>query len=257
MLIESDPLMIKLALLICLLIALYVYLGGILSFYGSLAALVMGMVIILFTDIFFFIVLLLFLLFTHRVTIWKYDLKKERGFAEGKSGERGVKNVLSNGIVAIIVALLYVPLNKVCPGLPNFLFLLSVASAAADSFASEIGVLSDNVYLITRPRERVMPGTDGGVSTLGHISAFMGSVLVVLPGFFLLSDYLDIEKHGLPFSYVYLITLVALAWVNSQIDSLLGATLQRNGIIGNNGVNVLSISLTTLLGAIIYCTIHI
>lgn len=251
--IETDPFMIKIAIALCGLIALYVYLEGVLNIYGSLSAFFMGLLIILFTDVFFFILLLVFLFFTYAVTVWKYEYKRSRGLGEGLRGERGLKNVLSNGVVATAVAVLYGPLEGLSPGLAPFLFLVAVASAASDSFASEIGILSDRVYLITAPSKRVPPGTDGGVSLLGQLSALLGTLLVTLPGFLLLSGtVLDIERHTLPLSSTVIGLSLLLPWVNSQIDSVLGATLQRRGLLGNNGVNVVSISLTTLAGTLSY-----
>ncbi|RLF56390.1 MAG: hypothetical protein DRN28_00520 [Thermoplasmata archaeon] len=253
MTIETDPLMIKIAFALCGLMALYVYLAGVLNLYGSLSAFFMGLLIILFTDVFFFMVLLIFLFLTYLVTVWKYDYKRGRGLGEGLRGERGLKNVLSNGVVATLVAVLYDPLEGLSPGLASFLFIVAVASAAADSFASEIGVLSDKVYLITEPSRRVPPGTDGGVSWLGQLSALLGALLVAIPGLLLLSSStLDIEKHTLPFDNTVIALILLFAWVNSQIDSVLGATLQRRGILGNNGVNLVSIHITVLAAALAY-----
>ncbi len=47
----------------------------------------------------------------------------------------------------------------------------------ADTFASEIGVIDRNVYMITNFK-RTVPGVNGGVSLTGEMAALGGSLIV-------------------------------------------------------------------------------
>ncbi len=91
--------------------------------------------------------------------------------------------------------------------------------------------------------KKVDPGTDGGVSSLGELAATFGSVVIAL--FALLFGVIVIDSQWLWLLGATITT--ASGFLGTNIDSLLGATLQQRGILSNSGVNVVS----TIAGGIV------
>jgi uncharacterized protein (TIGR00297 family) len=185
---------------------------------------------------------------TFAVTRYNYHYKKERGLAEGKTGERGARNVVANGLVPSVIALFATTFGM---GMAGLLFITSLSVAAADSFASEIGVISDRTVLITRPSKRVRPGRQGGISARGQGAALLGAAIPAVLGWFLISDFalsipvagalLSPYYHQMPMTPLTLLVPLLVGFLGCQIDSILGATLQARGKITNDEVNYISI----------------
>ena len=180
------------------------------------------------------------------VTKFRYGYKEKRMLHEGGNGVRRVQNVLANGLPPAIAALLVIvfPIEKMA--IP---FTVSIAVANSDTFASELGVLSNNAYLITNLK-KVDPGMNGAVSWLGQGSALLGAAIIGAAAFVLL----DMQIKWMIFSIFF-------GFFGCQIDSLLGATLQgkerskenqlpSDAILTNSDVNLVSISLSALVAFI-------
>jgi uncharacterized protein (TIGR00297 family) len=113
------------------------------------------------------------------------------------------------------------------PGLFLIMAMAALAEAAADTAASECGeALSDRAYLITSLRA-VRAGTDGGISLPGTLAAMAAALIIAA---------VAAATHVVALSMLPLVA--AAGFLGSVMDSLLGATLERRGIIGNNGVNL-------------------
>ena len=176
--------------------------------------------------------------------------KMALGVEESDAGTRGGSNVVSNGIIPPVVALGY-SLGLLQPEQALVAFTTSIAAASADTMASEIGVLSPKPVMIIRPWETVEPGTDGGVSIEGTIASLLSSVSMSMLSFaaFVLIIESD-HSLSLPFEINYLYISAFFGFFGSNLDSLLGATLESRGILGNGGVNFCSIALTVILSLV-------
>ncbi len=163
--------------------------------------------------------LLLFILFFALSTIatnYKYSTKSRYHLSQKK---RAVENVLGNGLVPLIFAL----------GGNLAGFSASLASVTADTLSSEIGVLSKSPPVsILDLKTQVKRGANGGVSRLGNLMNVLGSAVMAVTAFLLFGN-------------------MAVGWVTFWggvfgciIDSVLGATLENEGVIGNHLVNLLS-----------------
>jgi len=103
-----------------------------------------------------------------------------------------------------------------------------VATAAADTLASEIGVTGGIPYMITTLK-KVPIGTNGGVTLVGQSVALLGGLAVSLVAF-------SLGVITLP-----MVLVCALAgFVGTNIDSVVGATLENRGFLGNAGTNLLA-----------------
>ena len=97
------------------------------------------------------------------------------------------------------------------------------AAVAADTFASELGILSqDQPFMITAPWKKVPKGTNGGVTIDGLKYSVLGSgLLTFVAGMVLFfakpKVLMDAKVSGL---------LVVAGLVGSVIDSVLGALTQ-------------------------------
>ena len=134
-----------------------------------------------------------------------------------KGHERDAGQVFANGGLAALFAALHALYpESIFPWLG---FAASLAAVNADTWATELGVLSPTTpRLITDLRKRVEKGTSGGVSLWGTVASLMGSAVIALP-----AVLLD-PTGSLTTDHFLLITAAGLA--GSLFDSFLGATVQ-------------------------------
>lgn len=217
---ELTSLNAIIVLVISIILAILAYKKGVLDTQGSILAFIVGAVIGIFGSIYWLILLLIFMFSSFGATRFKFALKKAKGVSEGERGRRGAKNVLGNGLVPMIIAIL-----AFCKLIDNeeIIFISAVCVAASDTLASEIGVLSDKVYLITNLK-RVKPGTDGGISVLGQLSALFGAMFVSLIGWIILPE---VHNSGMDRTAFTLLLPIFIGFLGCQIDSILGATLEN------------------------------
>lgn len=185
---------------------------------GFLASVAVGYSILLGGGVGWFIIVAVFFTLGVSFTWYKYEYKKKLGGAQEKGGARNWPNILANGGVASLFAVA----GYLSPS-PAFaiLFLGSISTAAADTVATELGLLSRGLpRLITHPSRSVAPGTSGGVSSLGFGGAILASLVIGVMGFLLgvVSDPL-----------VVILVCLAGGLAGSVFDSLLGASFQRKG----------------------------
>src|SRR6266571_1797856 len=225
------------------------YWKGVLTWDGSLAAFVVGMVIGIFGDVTWLFLLLFFLLSSFLATRYRFALKEALGVQEGTRGERRAANVLANGAAPMFVA----GVSMVMPaGFPKIIsgiiFLSALSVAGADTLASEIGVLSKHTYLITN-RKPVPAGTDGGVSRLGQLCAIGAAAYTSSVGWFVLSVLA--RGYGfestMPANPAYLVIPAVIGFLGCQLDSVIGATLEQRGLVSKKVNNLISTSAGAML----------
>jgi uncharacterized protein (TIGR00297 family) len=210
------------AFLISFFISLLALYAGVADESGLMSATIVGTTIILFADLRFFIIILLFYALGSAVTKYRYEIKVKRGIAEQAGGARGYSNVFGNSLAALFFAIQFgVTLNHAFAAA----FVAAVAAALADTMASEIGKAEDNAYLITNMK-RVDPGVSGGISLKGELAALLGCVITAALAFSLGV----VAAQQLPF-------IILASFAGVHVDSLLGATLEQKGYLTNSAVN--------------------
>jgi len=237
-----SPMYLLFALAFALLLGYLAYVAKIADISGLLSATLVGVLIIAFTNVWWFLLLLTFYLLGGGFTKYKYEYKKSLGIAQGKGGARGYRNVFSNSIFAIAASICYTIFPQ-----ESYLFLYiylgSVATATGDTLASEIGTTYKGSPRMITTLKKVEPGTDGGVSMLGETASLLGSLAIAI--FAVLFGVIAVDPIRL--CLIGMAIVVVSGFVGTNIDSLLGATLQQRGTLSNNGVNVVS----TLAGGLV------
>lgn len=205
---------------------------------GMVSGALIGVLIIIFSDLRWFLMILLFFLSGGISTKYKYELKKKRGMAEDRSGRRSYNNVFGNGLVPLCSSILYgVTGNDVF----RVLFLSSLSTVTADTLGSEIGGTSSTEPRMITTLKRAPHGTNGAVTPLGEFATFFGAFLISSASFLL----------GTSGESEILLILLS-GFLGAHVDSILGATLENRGIIGNSGVNLLSSLAGGVFGALLY-----
>jgi uncharacterized protein (TIGR00297 family) len=152
-------------------------------------------------------------------------LRKEAAsetFAKGSRRDLG--QVLANGGVGAILAVVYARYPE---PLVFAAFLGVMATVNADTWATELGVLSPVPPRLITTREEVPAGTSGGVSSLGMWASVAGALLIGAVATALTQVESVASGAGWSMEAVsYSVLTVAAGLVGSLFDSLLGATVQ-------------------------------
>ncbi len=208
-------------LVLAVIVALAAWRVGALNRQGALAAALLGTVIFGLGGLGWAILLLGF--FISSSTLSRLFRRRKMVFDEkfSKTAQRDTGQVLANGGIAG----LFVLLHALLPGAawPWAGFAGALAAANADTWATELGVLSRATPRLITTGHPVERGTSGGVSGMGTLAAAGGSLLIaILAVLFWQGDPLRLPANGL--ARLAEITLAGLA--GSLVDSLLGATIQ-------------------------------
>jgi len=192
------------------------------------------LLVILFGGLTWFLLLLAFYLMGGGFTRYGYAYKSKLGIAQSHGGVRGYKNVYSNSLVPLAMAICYGVYGS---DLFLYAFIGSVATANGDTLASEIGETSrSRPRMITTLRE-TDPGVDGGVTLLGEAASLAGALIIGLISF----------GAGMT-GFSGLAVGIVGGFLGTNFDSLLGATMQSRGLLSNNGVNLMATAFGALVG---------
>lgn len=138
--------------------------------------------------------------------------------SKGRSASQVMANLGVAGLVAALAGYEW-----------QLLALAGLAEAAADTCSSEIGMAFPGRTVLVTTGKPVPAGVDGGVSMLGTAAAVAAAAVIGVAGFV---SGLVSPRQAL---------IVALAGtVGMLVDSLLGALLERRGMLTNDLVNLLS-----------------
>ncbi|KYK60961.1 DUF92 domain protein [Drechmeria coniospora] len=210
-----------------------------------------------------FVLLCVFFLAGTRVTHIKENVKatmtvQSRG-TPGGEGPRTHVQVFANSLMASILTVLHAlqlrsraaaladpttpkPAGTLCYSWGGDLLVVGIianyAAVAADTFSSELGILSSSQpRLISSWTLRKVPrGTNGGVTMLGLGAALLGSMVIVTAAMLFLPsctpDAAEAWGGGVPWTMerrrTFMGFLVLWGALGSLLDSLLGGIFQRS-----------------------------
>ena len=204
---------------------------------------IVGFLVIIFAGLSWFLLLLIFYLMGGGFTRYGYAKKEKLGIAQSHGGARGYKNVFSNSLVPLAMAVFYGIYGN---DLFVYAFIGSVATANGDTLASEIGETSSSRPRMITTLMETEPGVDGGVTLLGEGASLLGALIIGILA----------AISGMTGLIGIVIGTVA-GFLGTNFDSLLGATLQSRGTLSNNGVNLAATAFGAITGGVIWYMLHI
>lgn len=170
--------------------------------------------------------LLLITFFVSSSLLSRYRQADKKALAEkfDKGSQRDLGQVLANGAVGAILAVVFA--SNPDP-LLFAAFLGAMGTVNADTWATELGVLSQNPPKLITSGKEVPPGTSGGVTQLGIWASVAGALLIgtVATALTQIASLLDGSGWSLR-AVTFALVTVAGGLVGSLFDSLLGATVQ-------------------------------
>jgi uncharacterized protein (TIGR00297 family) len=190
-----------------------------LSLSGALAASVVGGMIFGLGGLPWAAILLVFFLSSSLLSRAFPDAKSNASRKYAKDSRRDWAQVLANGGLGMLLVICYALFPS-----QNWLWVAYCAAFAAvnaDTWSTELGVLSSMPPRLITNGKIVEAGTSGGVSLIGGGAALGGSFLIAASGAFLN----PVENPPIaPAIFVFVITLAG--FLGSLVDSLLGASIQ-------------------------------
>ncbi|KAL4725489.1 hypothetical protein ACLX1H_007638 [Fusarium chlamydosporum] len=210
-----------------------------------------------------FALLCVFFLAGTRATHIKEGIKSSYTLrSKGTSGGEGPRThvqVLANSLMASVLSLLHAnqlrkreaafadpntpdPTGSLCFSWGGDLLVVGIianyAAVAADTFSSELGILSSGQpRLITSPTLRKVPrGTNGGVTLLGLGAGLLGSMIIVTTSMLFLPSCTEESAQtpagGAPWTMLerrkFMGFMVLWGALGSVLDSFLGGLFQRS-----------------------------
>jgi uncharacterized protein (TIGR00297 family) len=199
--------------------------------------------------------------------------KDELARLHEKGGRRDHVQVLANGGVGLVMSVAFG-----LTGAPMFLIAVGVSFAAAnaDTWASEIGVLSSRRPVSVLSGHPLPRGTSGGVTPLGFVASAAGAAVIAV----VFALGYGLKAGWTPALPGVALVITAAGFLGSLIDSVLGATVQAQyedsltgspterraplagetpnrlvkgfSAITNDAVNAISAVLSTAAGAAVY-----
>lgn len=183
---------------------------------GALVAAAMGLSLMAIGGFVFLVPLLAFYLSSTALSKYKKARKEtiERRL-HARTGRRDWVQVIANGGPGVLVALLSLRWREPAVVVAYYTVF---AACAADTWASEIGVLSPGTPVSLIRRAPIEKGLSGGVSALGTLFAVLGGSFIALVYLMMCAGVPGVASHAL--------VIAACGLLGSVIDSVLGEFVQ-------------------------------
>jgi uncharacterized protein (TIGR00297 family) len=163
--------------------------------------------------------------------------KTKMGLAEGRKGRSAAQVIANLSVAGLSVSPLAGWAALGCGGalgistgwVMKTMCLAALVEATADTVSSEVGQAFGGQPLMITSLRRVAPGTDGAVTALGSCAGVAGGAVVAIAGGWAM--HLGVRGAAVA---------LGAGVCGLFFDSLVGATLERRGWVGNDLVNFAS-----------------
>lgn len=198
-----------------------------LSLTGAAAAVGVGTVLYALGSLPWFGLMIGFFVSSSVLTKWKKHKKEQAERKYEKSGRRDAGQVAANGGLGALFCLLaaWNPEMWVWP----VAYIGVMSAVTADTWATEIGGVSKQLPRSILTGKQVSKGTSGAVSWLGWGASLAGGLFIGALGMLLadLSSSAGVwGPDGGGYAWPIVIAAMAAGWLASNVDSLLGASVQ-------------------------------
>lgn len=218
------------------LLAIAGYFARSVSVSGAIGGWFLGAILILGAGWPMYVALLAFFILGTAATKLGYARKARLGLAQESGGRRGFSHAFSNVGVAAICAIAVSRLSRVeespleWMAVAYSMGIAALATAAADTTASEIGQLIGKRAFLPLTLRRVPVGTEGAISIEGTLAGLLGGLLVAAAG--VLSLHYGLMQVNL--GAIFFIT--AAAFLGSWLESIAGSWNRKQELPIPNGV---------------------
>jgi uncharacterized protein (TIGR00297 family) len=217
------PMQLPIGILLAIIIAVLAWRVGSLSSSGAWAAVLTGGVIFGLGGIAWAALLLTF--FISSSALSRVSRKRKAGLAEkfSKGDRRDWGQVLANGGLGTLLALVSIILPDSPWRYHEVLWLAfagAMAAVNADTWSTELGVLSPIPPILITTGQKVERGTSGGITLAGILASLGGAGLIGIAAVPFMGHY------GWLFILSSLGIIILGGLAGSLFDSLLGATVQ-------------------------------
>jgi len=200
------------------------YVRGALSASGIVGAILVGTLIFGLGGWIWGVLLIVFFVSSSWLSHYRQADKAQAAVMFAKGGRRDLGQALANGGAGAALAIAYAyhpdPLLFVA-------YLGVMATVNADTWATELGVLSPTWPRVVVTGQEVPPGTSGAVSRLGFLASAAGALLIGTVAAVLVQVAAMVRGNGWEATAgLYPLLAVTGGVAGSFVDSLLGATVQ-------------------------------
>lgn len=211
-------------------LALAGYLTRSVTFSGALGGFVLGAILLFGAGWPLYVALLAFFVVGTGVTKLGYARKARLGLAQESGGRRGFSHAFSNVGVAAICAIAMSRITRMqvadveWPFIALLMGVASLATAAADTTASEVGQLIGRRAFLPLTLRRVEVGSEGAISIEGTLAGLKAGFLVALAGAVAANYAYEVELR-----LDLVLALTACAFLGSYLESIAGSWNRRYG----------------------------
>jgi uncharacterized protein (TIGR00297 family) len=226
---------------------------------GAIGGWALGSILILFAGWPMYVTLLAFFVIGTACTRLGYARKAALGLAQEKGGRRGFSHAFSNVGVSAICSLLFAGYARrhhaTDMAIVAYLMgMASLATAAADTVASEIGQLFGRRAFLPTTLKRVPVGTEGAISVEGTVAGASAAAVVGAIG---VLSFRAFAGSTLQFAWMAIVLITLAAIGGSWLESVAGSWNRlRTEPIPNGALNFFNTAAGALL-VYIACLISI
>lgn len=172
-------------------------------------------------------------------TRWCREIKRELFYEPARDTGRTAGQVIANGGIAGLCGLGII-LLKEQKSLLIIMMAASLASATADTLASELGTIYGRRFFNCLTFKKDEKGLDGVISLEGTLIGAIGALLIAI-------------LFSLGYGFSRNLTLICICGMTGNLaDSILGAAFERRGQLKNDQVNFLSTLIAAIIAGISY-----